>query len=491
MLSPPRYGTPRRPDRPTTGAHAAIVAELAGRPLQPWQRHVVDVAGELVWDDDANAIVHAYDTVTVSVARRAGKTVLTFTRCAASALDPARGVLDRRRFTFYTAQNGKAAAERFRNDWIPLVSGSPTLADRFKTRLTNGTETLTDRVGGGIVRVFAPIPTALHGDTADLIMFDEAWSIDVDRGDELEVAAFPLMATRPGAQLWALTAAGDVDSTWWARWLERGRAAAAADIGTGHAHFEWTADGTDPATWGDETVWLESHPGIRHPDNPAGVVLLPFLRREYERDPDQFARSYLNVTDRTGTTSSPIDADTWSALDGPAPDRTDETIIALGVAVGVEQSSAAIVAAFVDDAGVATLEVIDYRPGYLWVVDRVVDIVDRYGATVAIDGGGSSPSAVLVTPLTRAGCAPVSLDLAGAGAAAADLVAAVRAGTVRHVPHPALDAAVAGARRRYVGDGAWLFGRRDADHDAAPLEAAAIARWTHPDVHGASFASIR
>lgn len=480
MHSPPRYATPRRPDRPTTGAHAAVLAELCGVALQPWQRHVLDVAGELV-PDDRGQMVHAYDTVSVAVARRAGKTVLTLARLLATI------TAARRRCAFYTAQNGKAAAERFRNDWVPLVTVAPILAGRLRARLTNGTETLTDTATASYARMFSPIPKALHGDAADLIMFDEAWAHDRERGAELEIAAYPLMATRPGAQLWRMSAAGDVTSTWWIDALEAGRTAAAADTGRGICHLEWTAEGVDPATWADRAVWLDAHPAIRTPTNPTGVIELAFLEREYSRDPEQFARSYLNVTDRSGTTSTPIDLEAWQALAADAPTRG---LVTFGISVAPDQTAAAIVAAH-DVAGVSILELIDHRPGYVWVTDRVVDLFDRWNVhTVGIDVAGQSPAAVLERPLTRAGIPLHRFDLADVTGSAADLVAAVKAGTVRHVPHPAIDAAIAGARRRLLTGGAWSWDRRDAATDVSPLEAATFARWCHPATHGTATAGI-
>jgi len=481
MLSPPRYANRRRPDRPTTGAHAAVVAGLLGVTLQPWQRHVLDVAGEL--DESGH---HAYSTVTVSVGRRAGKSLAVLARLVATV------IADRRRFAYYTAQNGQAASTRFRNDWVPTVAAAPAvLRDRLIPRLTNGTETLTDKSNASYLRIFSPIPTALHGDAADLIVFDEAWAFPAERGDDLEVAAFPLTATRDGAQVWITSAAGDNTSTWWGAWLDAGRAAADADTGRGHCHIEWTADGADPDTFGDEQVWTASHPGIRHPGNPSGVIGLDFLRDQYRRDPGQFARAYLNVTDATGTTSAPINLEEWRNLSVAAPDRGPDVTVTIGVDVAVDQTAATVVAAFVDGEQ-CTVELVEHRAGYQWVPGLVASMFDRWPvAAVAADVSGQSPAAVLTRPLERAGVTVTALHLADVTAAAADMVAAVRAGTVHNVPSPVLDAAVEGARRRLVGDGAWSWGRRDAGVDVSALIAATFARWVHPDVHGAGVAGIR
>jgi hypothetical protein len=44
---PPRFGTPRNPERDTLGPKVAAVAKRAGFDLMPWQRYVLDLAFEL------------------------------------------------------------------------------------------------------------------------------------------------------------------------------------------------------------------------------------------------------------------------------------------------------------------------------------------------------------------------------------------------------------------------------------------------------------
>ena len=55
--------------------------------------------------------------------------------------------------------------------------------------------------------------------------------------------------------------------------------------------------------------------------------------------------------------------------------------------------------------------------------------------------------------------------------------------TLRHRQQPDLDAAVAGARRRVVGD-LWAFGRRGSFADISPLVAVALASWGHSQTAG-------
>jgi len=446
----------------TTGGAVARIARTLGADLMPWQRHVADVAGEQL--DGRNA----YSTVIVAAPRRAGKTLLTLSVLLERALT------GRRRRAWYTAQSRADAALTLRDEWAPLV-GASALSRYVPLRLANGSEAVTVPRLASAVRIFAPTPSALHGQAGDLIMYDEAWSFSRARGSELEVAARPLMATRPGAQTWILSAAGDIDSTWWADLLDMGREAAAADSGRGVCFLEWSADapGLD---LDDPAVWFESHPAAGH------TITLDWLVDEHDRNPEQFRRVYLNITDRTGGGAAPLDVETWARLTVADWARSGDLVA--GVACSPDQESTAIViAGAVDD--VPVVELVDFRPGHGWAAARIIELVDRWNlATVALDPGG--PAGVLVRPLRIAGVHLTELPLRDCTAASAALVEAVRTGQIRHRPHPALDAAVVGARRRMIGDGAWLFGRREAGADVAPLEAVTFARYVIPALYAAA-----
>ena len=112
MSSSPRYSTPRRSERPTTGGRVAGVARALGVELMPAQRLIVDVAGEQL--DGRNA----YSTVIVALPRRAGKTLL------ALAVLLERAMTARRRRAWYAAQSRADAALTLRDEWAPLVGAS-------------------------------------------------------------------------------------------------------------------------------------------------------------------------------------------------------------------------------------------------------------------------------------------------------------------------------------------------------------------------------
>lgn len=429
----------------------------------PWQRELVDVAGEL----DPRTGLYAYSTVIVAAPRRAGKTLVTLSVLLE------RAMTGRRRRSWYTAQSRADAALTLRDEWAPLISSSP-LSPYVPVRLANGSEAVTIPRISSTARIFAPTPSALHGQAGDLIMFDEAWAHSRARGGELEIAARPLMATRPGAQTWILSAAGDIDSTWWIDQLDAGRDAAAADTGRGICFLEWSADlpGLD---LDDPAVWVGSHPAAGH------TITLEWLHDEHDRNPEQFRRVYLNITDRTGSGTAPLDVERWGRLAVDWP-RTGDMVAA--VACSPDQGSTAIVIAGTFE-GVPVVELVDYRPGHGWAPARIIGLVDDWNlSTVAIDPAG--PAGVLVRPLRIAGVHLTELPARDCAAAAAALVESIRTGEIRHRPHPALDTAIAGARRRMVGDGSWVFARRDAADDVAPLEAVTFARYCLPALYSAA-----
>ena len=447
-MSPPTIATARAPDRRTLGPVIARVSRtLLAAPLMPWQRHVLDVACEI----DPTTGRPAYGTVVVTVPRQSGKTTMTRGYAVGRALAIPQSS------TWYTAQTRNAARGRF-EDLIRAVRFGP-LADHTTIRLTNGSESV-EWPNGSRFRLFAPQPDAVHGETIDAAVIDEAWAFDDVRGAELMQAVVPAGSTRPWFQIWVVSTAGTEESTWLHQLVETGRT-----LPPTMAYFEWSAPSADL----DDVIG--AHPAVGRTISEAAV------RAAHDVLPaGEFARAYGNLW--TASSEAVIPPAVWAALqraDLPAPAGPPA---AVAVDVSPDRSTATIAVAWATPAGPA-VAVADHGPVTAALARAAADIAARFATPVVHDP--KSAAAATADDLRRAGTPVRALSTADVAIASQQLYDAALAGavTVRH--DAALDAAVASASTRPVGDG-WAWGRRKASGDITALCAATWALWalTHP-----------
>ena len=430
------------------------LAAAMGKPFMPWQQYTADVGLEV--DDDGR---FCYKLVVATVPRQSGKTTFF------------GAVLDHRALTtpkarcWYTMQTQKDAVDWLTNEHWPLLA---PFGDAVHLRRMAGSEHIRWRPSGGLVRPFPPNPTGLHGKVSDLVVVDECWAFDLIKGQQLDQAIVPTQATRPNAQVWKVSTAGDASSSWWLGTVEAGRAAVEHDRREGVAYFEWSCpddlDPTEPASW------PRYHPAYGRTIGPEAVqAALDML------GPDEFARAYGNRWVSTVARVIPLAA--WRlAADENAP-MPVAGHVALGFDVAVDRSDAAIVAAWRDGAGLAHLEVADYRPGVGWLTERVPELSDRWNPRLtAYDAAG--PALDVADVLGRSGAVLAPLKAREYAAACLGLLEAIVAEPpgVRIRPHPALDAAASSAARRTLGD-AWAWARRQSTVSISTLTAATVALW--------------
>jgi hypothetical protein len=422
----------------------------------PWQRYVVDVGLEI--DDDGR---FCYQLVVVTVPRQSGKTTLF-----GAGMDHRALVVPRAR-VWFTMQTAKDAVDWLLNEHWPLLA---PFGDECHLRRQAGSEHVRWRASSGLVRPFPPTPAGLHSKVSDLVVVDECWSFDFVKGTQLDQAIVPTQATKPNAQVWKCSTAGDLASVWWLGTVESGRAAAEAGRTSGIAYFDWSCpDELDPC---DPESWPIYHPAYgRTIGREAIAAALELL------GPDDFARAYGNRW--VATTARVIPAPAWRSVQDPEAPLPEVGKAALAFDVAVDRSDAAVVMAWRDEAGIGHVEVADVRPGVGWLSDRVAGLVERW-APRAIGYDAAGPAMDVADVLTRAG-----YDLAGTkareyAAACSSFLDAVVADppAVRIRPNPALDAAAASAARRTLGD-AWAWGRRQSSTSIATLTAATVALWTY------------
>lgn len=402
----------------------------------PWQRHLLDVAGELTPDGSAMA----YPYVVVDVPRRAGKTAGVF----ATLLH--RLTTAPRRRVFYTAQKRADAAVTFRDDWTPLVRSSP-LGRLFRVRASNGSESITLPPLSSTLALFAPGSEALHGQDADVAVVDEAWTVSTDQGDALEAAIQPAQATRPYRQLWIVSAGGTHESAWLRRWVDLGEA------GTpGVALIRYAAGPDDDPE--DPTLVERVHPALGHT-----LTLETLLTMRGTMPRPEYDRAFCGLWTTSDAAPATIPPDRWAAnlRDTAAPGDP----VTFGLAVAVDGRSAAIAAAgrWTDPDGVDrfAVEVIAAGAGTSWVPDQWRAIRAATRGRLRVDA--LSPAASTVDALRGARLPVDPLTTGEYVTACAALVDDVVEGRVVHRGQPALDAAVARATSRNVGD-RWVWDRR-------------------------------
>jgi hypothetical protein len=452
---PPLFATPRDPSRDTLGAAVAAVAEQLGTPLMPWQRQVADVAMEL---DPATGLL-AYSEVDATLPRQSGKTTLELAvlvhRCRTWARSRA----------LYSAQDRIHARAKWEDDHVATLDRSP-FAGEYRVRYQRGDEAIRWH-NGSRHGITAPGEKVGHSDVLDLAVVDEAWGLEESR---LEQGLSPTMITRPQPQLWVVSTAGTHRSAYLRGKVERGRERVNANRGSGVAYFEWAAPvGADPA---DPATWWSCMPALGHTVTEARIAA------EFERlELADFCRAYLNWW------PGEIPADwlviseaDWRALADADSSPVDP--VAFAADVTPDRAAAAIGVAGLRADGLEHAEVIDHRPGTSWVAPRLVDLVSKWQpCAVVVDDTG--PAGSLIAPLEAAGVEvikPTTKARAAADSGFYDAVTDSR--SLRYVPRPGLDAAVAGAATRPLGD-SWAWARKGLSTDICPLVAVSLARWGH------------
>jgi phage terminase large subunit-like protein len=433
------------------------VSAALGTPFIFWQEHVAAVALEV---DPATGLLY-YRTVILTVPRQSGKTKLELGvavhRCTAWA----------RQVVTYTAQTRVKAREKWEDDHVKTLDASPfRKRDMFRVRRTTGMEAVLWGNGSkyGIESV---TEKSGHGDTLDLGFIDEAFA-QVDA--RTEQAMKPAMMTRPQPQLWIVSTAGTDASVYLREKVNLGRARCDAGLTGGVAYFEWSApDKADPA---DPATWRACMPGLAGGLTTEEAVAADFASMDLR----EFRRGYLNQwQDAIPDEWLVVPREIWEGL---RADHVAHGRVALAADMTPKHRAGTIAAAWRRPDGNMDVEVIDHRPGTSWMPGRIAELAQRHRPlAVVIDNAG--PAHSLVDDLAARGvevtCPNVSEVTDGCGRF---LDAVLDSRTVRHSGDPVLDAAVAGAVRRDLGD-RWAWARKAPVIDISPLVAVTLAFWAH------------
>jgi hypothetical protein len=430
-----------------------------------WQRAVVDVATEV---DPATGLF-AYSLVVITVPRQSGKTTLT------GAAMEHRTIYRPRQRVWYTAQTAAVARDWLVNEHVPGLRLSP-LGPYAKVVLGQGREGI-EYPHGSLFRVFPPQPAALHSRQSDLVVVDEAWAHDLERGRQLDQAIVPTQATRPGAQVWKVSTAGDETSLWLWEAVTRGRAAVDQGQRSGVAYFEWSCpDDLDPCA---PSSWEKFHPAY---GVTIGVAQMHAALAEL--GPAGFSRAYGNRwPDGMGSTAAPkIPPGRWQAVQVPPIRAVPSGVrVAIGFDCARDRSTGAVAVSWAELGGRRRCELVDSRPGTGWMAERIGDLVAKW-APVGIGYDAAGPGLDIADTLATTGLAVTPIRGRDWAAACTGWLAAVTERRIAVGAHPSLQTAAESAPGRDTGDGGWVWHRRGSVAPIAPVVAVTAATWAldHP-----------
>ncbi|MFB6771135.1 terminase [Streptomyces sp. NPDC056337] len=471
----------------SSGQEAVELAASVDLVLDAWQEHALHVGlGE---KEDGS---WASFEVAVNVPRQNGKGALIEARELAGLFLLGEPLI------IHSAHEFKTALEGFRRI-ESLITNYDHLRKRVaRVRRTTGEEAI-ELLSGQRLRFLARSGGSGRGFTGKCLILDE----DMILGDDAMGALMPTLAAVQDPQVWYLGSAGiGALSVQLARL--RARALAAIEAGVPDpslAYLEWSIsphvrECREDCTDHDDPTLPEAVARA----NPALGYRLSLEHTERERrtmGPEIFARERLGVGDYPSDESDAwavIGRDAWESL---ADDRSQPADpVAFAIDVTPERSHASICVAGQSGAAVH-VEVVDNRPGTDWVVARARELTEKWQPRCwVIDTGG--PGGALIKDLTDALkvkpddedldedleddeepelLAPIvqmkTRDVVQAVGQFYDAVAAHR---IVHLDQAPLATALAGARKRDLGD-AWAWARRGVGVDISPLVAATHARW--------------
>lgn len=446
---------------------------MAGLVLDPWQQLVL----HLGLAEDATGKWAAFE-VAVNVPRQNGK------GGAIEARELAGLFLLGERLILHSAHEFKTAKEAFLRI-ESLITNCDDLRKRVKrVRQTTGEEAI-ELNSGARLRFLARSGGSGRGFSGDCNMMDEAMIL----GDEAVGALMPTMSARPNPQIWYLGSAGIGHPSVQLGRL-RARALSAMEAGEPDpslAYLEWSIN---PHT-------AECPVDCTEHDDPASPISVakanPALG--YRISQEHVNREMLSMStpiyarERLGVGLYPSDGvdawqviaeDAWRALTDVESEPQDP--VAFSIDTTPERSHTAICVAGKAGGGRAThTEVVDHRPGTDWVIDRADELDARWSPHCwVIDEGG--PAGSLAPALRRRlqdrgreerVVAPKVRQIAQACGQFYD---AVMDQTLVHLDQAPLAAALAGARKRELGE-AWAWTRRGASVDISPLMGVTLAAW--------------
>ncbi|HEX5347840.1 MAG TPA: hypothetical protein VFW64_12200 [Pseudonocardiaceae bacterium] len=372
----------------------------------------------------------------------------------------------------WSAHEFRTSQEGFR-DLTVLIESTPDLDQMVKKiHYGNGDEAI-EFLGGQRIIFKARTNAGGRGLTGDDVGLDEAFALKPEHMGAL----LPTLSARPDPQVAYGSSAGLVQSEVLRQIRDRGRAGnsprlvyiewCAPEGGCQHEQCDHSLDAQECAL-DDEDNWRRANPALGR------RITMDYVRAERQAlPPAEFGRERLGWWDDPASENMPISLERWASLEDAAAPM--ESVRAFAAEVSLDRAWASIGAAGPAGDGRVALELIERRRGIGWVLDAFIALDEDNPVPIVVDGGG--PAASLIPAMQAAGLTVIVANARDVAAACAGVVDGAAETTICHGPQPELDQAVAGAKKRPLGDGAFAFGRKVSTADIDAFMSVALAHW--------------
>lgn len=344
---------------------------------------------------------------------------------------------------------------------VGLIENNPSLNERVEAIAKSEMREFIRMRSGQEVRFKARTLNAGRGMAAECLLLDEAQILPAASWS----AILPTMSAQRNPQVWLLgTPPTEHDD---GEVFRRIRQAGIDGDSDRLAYLEWSAARDDdldaPQTWARA--------------NPAYGIRISREAIEAERAvmaDDQFRRERLGMWE-AGSRQWAIPQEFWENVGDLQSVAVDRIAIGVEVAPDLAWTSVALAGRRVD--GAWHVELLERKDGWRWVPAFVQDMLEANAGKVrALVADAGSPTKTIFPDFARLRLQPTPPRVADVGIACTRLLDGVVTGSVRHTRQGQMDAAVAAAGRRALGDtGMWVWSRKSAASDITPVQAATLA----------------
>jgi hypothetical protein len=393
-----------------------------------------------------------------------------------------------RRLLIWSTHEFSTTQEAFR-DLRQLIESTPHLDRQVKKIWTGNGDEAIELLGGQRIKFKARTKMGGRGLTGDDVFLDEGFALQPAHMGAL----LPTLAAVEDPQVVVSSSAGLATSDVLRGMRDRGRKGDPRMV-----YVEWTAEGAECAAekctheldtpgcaLDDESNYRRSNPALER------RISVEYIRSERRAlPPAEFARERLGWWDDPGALVPVFGVGKWEACAvdlkmDPEPGHVE----AFGVAVSIDRAWSSIGAAAHRKDRRCHLGAVDRQRGTHWLLHqdpdetwhgRMVELGADHDCEFILDGRG--PGSDLIKPAQEAGLRVKVASTEDVIEATAGLFDAVQVKGVTHGGYDELDAAVAGAMFRSIGD-RQVLGRKPSLSDISMLEAVNLAHWAADGEH--------